>query len=63
MKNLTQTLYSLGALAAAGLIAQAQPAPKILVVDMAKIFDNHYETKAEKAKLDDATKKAQDQID
>ena len=30
---------------------------------MAKIFDNHYETKAEKAKLDDASQKAQAEID
>jgi outer membrane protein len=63
MKNLTHTLISLGAFAAAALVAQAQPAPKILVVDMAKIFDNHYETKAEKAKLDDASQKAQAEID
>jgi outer membrane protein len=63
MKNPIHTLFSLGALGAAAVIAQAQPAPKILVVDMAKIFDTHYETQAEKAKLDDATKKAQDQID
>src|SRR6185437_6072485 len=63
MKNLTHTLFSFGAFAAAALVVQAQPAPKILVVDMAKIFDNHYETKAEKAKLDDASQKAQAEID
>jgi outer membrane protein len=63
MKKPIHTLISLGAFGAAAVIAQAQPAPKILVVDMAKIFDTHYETQAEKAKLDDATKKAQDQID
>ncbi len=63
MKKPIHTLLSLGAFGAAAVIAQAQPAPKIVVVDMAKIFDTHYETQAEKAKLDDATKKAQDQID
>jgi len=63
MKNLTQTLISFGAFAAAALVAQAQPAPKILIVDMAKIFDNHYETKAEKTKLDEASQKAQAEID
>jgi len=62
MNNLTRILYSLGAFAAAGLIAQAQTAPKILIVDMAKIFDNYYKTKAEKVKLDDASKKARDEI-
>ena len=52
--------------AASGLLsgsAQAQPAPKIVIVDMAKLFDNHYETQAEKTKLEEAGKKAQDQID
>ena len=63
MKNLTQTLISIGAFAAAALVGHAQPAPKILVVDMAKIFDNHYETKAEKTKLDEASQKAQSEID
>jgi len=63
MKNLTQTVISIGVFAAAALVAQAQPAPKILIVDMAKIFDNHYETKAEKTKLDEASRKAQAEID
>jgi outer membrane protein len=44
-------------------MAQAQPAPKIVVVDMSKIFQGHYETIAEEAKLEDATKKAQEQVD
>jgi outer membrane protein len=57
------TLLTLGAFGLAAVVAQAQPAPKIAIVDMAKLFDNHYDTLAEKAKLDDATKKAQEQID
>ena len=63
MKKSIYTLLSLGAFGAATVIAQAQPAPKIVVVDMARIFDTHYETQAEKVKLDDATKKAQEQLD
>ena len=51
MKKLIQALFSVGAFGAAALIAQAQPAPKIAVVDMAKVFSGHYETQAEKAKL------------
>jgi len=47
----------------ADFVAQAQSAPKILVVDMAKIFDNYYKTKAEKVKLDEATKKAQEEVE
>ena len=63
MKKPIHTLLTLGAFGLATLAAQAQSAPKIVVVDMAKLFDNHYETLAEKSKLDDATKKAQEQID
>lgn len=63
MKNTTKTLLSLGAFSAATLLSQAQPAPKIAVVDMAQLFDNHYETQAEKAKLDEASQKAQAEID
>ena len=63
MKKPIHTLLSLGAFGAAAVIAQAQPAPKIVVVDMAKIFNSHYESQAEQVKLDDATKKAQEQID
>jgi len=63
MKNTTKTLLSLGAFGAATLLSHAQPAPKIAVVDMAKLFDSHYETQAEKAKLDEASQKAQAEID
>lgn len=63
MKNLTHTLFSLGAFGAATLLASAQTAPKIVVVDMAKLFDSHYETQAEKAKIDEANQKAQAEVD
>jgi outer membrane protein len=63
MKNLIQTLLSLGAFGAAALVAQAQPAPKIVVVDMAKLFAGHYETKAKEVELADARAKAKAQID
>lgn len=63
MKKPIQTLLSIGAFGAAALFAHAEPAPKIAVVDMAKLFDNHYETQAEKTKLDEASQKAQTEID
>ncbi|MGD1032293.1 MAG: OmpH family outer membrane protein [Opitutaceae bacterium] len=63
MKKPINSLLTLGAFGVATVIAQAQPAPKIVVVDMAKIFENHYETVAETAKLKDATDKAQAQVD
>jgi outer membrane protein len=63
MKKPINSLLTLGAFGVATVIAQAQPAPKIVVVDMQKIFQSHYETVAEAAKLKDATTKAQEQLD
>ncbi len=43
MKNPLKTLFALVAVAAAAVTASAQ-APKIAIVDMAYLFDNHYKT-------------------
>jgi outer membrane protein len=51
MKNPVQTLFSLALFGAVTLVAQAQPAPKILVVDMAKLYDGHWQTEEQNAKL------------
>ncbi len=48
--------------AALGLLAQEPPALKIVTVDMAKIYENHYETQAQNAKLRDAQQKAEEQL-
>jgi outer membrane protein len=50
------------ATAALGLSAQA-PALKIVTVDMAKIYDNHYKTEEQNAKLRDAEQQAQTQLE
>jgi len=64
MKKLIHTISALGAFGAVSLFAQAQPvAPRIAVIDIAKIYDGHYETIAQNAKLKADTAKAQDQID
>jgi outer membrane protein len=64
MKKLIQTISALGAFGAFSLFAQAQPvAPRIAVIDIAKIYDGHYETIAQNAKLKADTAKAQEQID
>jgi outer membrane protein len=63
MKKTILTLLSLGAFSISLVSARADAPVKLLVVDMANIFDNHYETQAEKVKLDDANKKAQDSLD
>jgi outer membrane protein len=63
MKKLLQSLLILGAFSQAALFAQAQTAPKILFVDMAKLYDGHYRAIAETAKLKSDAQKAQAQLD
>ena len=64
MKTLLRTLSALGAFGAASLFAQAQPVPiRLGVIDIAKVYDNHYETVSQNAKLKADTAKAQEQID
>ena len=63
MKKTILTLISLAAFSISMVSARAEAPVKIVVVDMANVFDNHYETQAEKTKLDDANKKAQDTLD
>jgi outer membrane protein len=63
MKKTIQTLFALSAFGAAALLAQAQPAPKILVVDLAKLYDSHYKTEEQNAKLRVDEAKAQEELD
>ena len=63
MKKTIQILLTLATFGATALVAQAQPAPKILVVDMAKLYDGHYKTEEQNAKLRDDEKKAQEEIE
>lgn len=63
MKKILQSLSLVAALGAAALAAQAQSAPKILFVDMAKLYNGHYRTAEEKAKLQADSQKAQAEID
>ncbi len=63
MKKTIQTLIALAAFSATALIAQAQPAPKILVVDMAKLYDGHYKTEEQNSKLRGDEQKAQEELD
>lgn len=58
-------LKSFLALAFAGLFAvaaQAQPAPKVYVVDMAKLYDGHYKTEEQNGKLKVDQQKAEDEL-
>src|SRR4051812_48494994 len=51
MKNPIKSLVAISAFAALALGASAQPAIKILVVDMAKLYDTHYKTLEQNAKI------------
>jgi len=62
MKKSIQSLFAVTAIAFAALTTHAQTAPKILVVDLAKVFDNHYKTLEQQAKLQADEAKAQDQL-
>ncbi len=61
MKN---RMFALMTLAAASIISlPAQSAFKLVVVDMAKVYDNHFKTEEANAKFREAEQKAQEQID
>jgi len=62
MKKSIQSIFAVAAIAFSALTAHAQTAPKILVVDLAKVFDNHYKTQEQQAKLQADEAKAQDQL-
>jgi outer membrane protein len=63
MKNTLKSLVALAAFGAATVAAHAQPAVKILVVDMAKLYDNHYKTLEQNAKIQSDDQKAQEEVD
>jgi outer membrane protein len=63
MKKLIQSLLVVAALAGAAFTVQAQPTPKILVLDLEKVFNDHYKTKEQNTKLQGDQVKAQEQLD
>ncbi|MBL9202126.1 MAG: OmpH family outer membrane protein [Opitutaceae bacterium] len=63
MKNSTKSLFALAAAAALALGASAQPAPKVLVVDVAKLYQTHWKTADMQAKLQIDEQKAQEEIE
>ncbi|MEX2045263.1 MAG: OmpH family outer membrane protein [Opitutus sp.] len=63
MKHSIQSLFAIVALGVFAVAAQAQPAIKIVVVDMAKIYDNHYKTIEQNAKIQSDDAKAQEEVD
>jgi outer membrane protein len=63
MKNPIKTLVAIAAFAALAAGARAQPAVKILVVDMAKLYDTHYKTLDQNAKIQSDDQKAQEEVE
>jgi outer membrane protein len=62
MKKSLQSLVAVAVLALSSLTAHAQTSPKILVVDLEKLFNGHWKTQEQQAKLKADGAKAQDQI-
>jgi len=63
MNKMLRTLLTVAALALGSTSLLAQPAVKLVVVDMAKVFDNHYKSEEANAKFRDAEQKAQEQAE
>jgi outer membrane protein len=62
MKKSIQSLVAVAAIALHGADDARPNRPKILVVDLAKLFDNHWKTQEQQAKLQADEAKAQDQL-
>jgi outer membrane protein len=63
MKISIPSLLAIGAFGSAALLAHAQSEPKILTVDMAKLYENDYETQDYMTKLHGDENSAQQQYD
>jgi len=63
MKQSLKSLTALAVLGLAALPASAQPAVKIAVVDMAKLYDTHYKTVEQNAKIQADDQKAQEEVE
>lgn len=63
MKKSLKSLVAIATFGAFALVAQAQPAVKLLVVDMAKLYDTHYKTLEQNAKIQADDQKATEEVD
>src|SRR4051812_21729428 len=62
MKKPIRTLCAVLALTASSLVAQAQPALKLLVIDLGKLYDTHWESIENGTKVQAATDRAKDEV-
>lgn len=63
MHQSIRSTVALFAFAATAIGLSAQPALKVVTVDMARLYDNYYKTEEVNAKLREAEQRAQEQID
>lgn len=63
MNKIIRSIIGIFALGAITTALQAQPAIKLVTVDMMSLFDKHYKTEEANAKFNDAAQKAQEQLD
>lgn len=63
MNKMNRTLLTLAAFGVSSIALLAQPAVKLVVVDMAKVYDSHYKTEEANSKFRDAEQKAQEQVE
>ena len=63
MNKTIRTILTLAALTVGSTSLLAQPAVKLVVVDMAKLYDGYYKSEDGNAKLRDAEQKAQEQVE
>ena len=62
MKTSFRSLLAIAALGVSSL-AFAQPAPKVFVLDMARVFEGHYKTEEQQTKLKSDQKKAVEELE
>jgi outer membrane protein len=63
MNKMIRSLLTLAAFGASSVALLAQPAFKLVVVDMAKVYDSHYKTEEANLKFRDAEQKATEQVE
>lgn len=63
MNKQIRSFLTLAALAASSTALLAQPAMKLVTVDIGKVFDTHYKTEENNAKFRDAEQKAREQAE
>jgi outer membrane protein len=62
MKTSFKSMLALAAFGATALFSQAQPAPKVLVIDLGKVFQGHYKTAEQQDALQTVSQKAEQDL-